>query len=275
MPKRSSESHKGTFGTALIIAGSISFSGAAWLAGNAAYRSGVGSVIMAVTEPVYPVLAREFPEAVWVVCPDQYGFFSEQGAEHLINNLGKTKSILIGPGFGTMETSKKFIEIICSNVKSLPIVVDADGLRLLSQIKNWTKLLPKNSVLTPHPGEMTSLTGLRNRDIQADRVNIAADFAKKWGHVVVLKGAFTVIASPSGETVILPFATSALATAGTGDVLAGMITGFIAQGMNSFEAAYIGAWVHAKAGLAAAKSVGSNAGVIAGDLLLEIPKLLN
>jgi NAD(P)H-hydrate epimerase len=154
------------------------------------------------------------------------------------------------------------------------MVVDADGLKLLAQIKDWDRRLPENSVLTPHPGEMSVLTGLSVDKIQEDRLGSAEKFAKKWGHIVVLKGAFTVIAAPDGRTAVLPVASPALARAGTGDVLAGLIVGLRAQGMGAFEAAVAGAWLHAQAGLAAAEILGSTAGVLAGDLLDEIPDLM-
>jgi hydroxyethylthiazole kinase-like uncharacterized protein yjeF len=274
IPVRKPDGHKGSFGTLMIVAGSERYPGAANLAGKAAYRSGVGLVSMAVARSVHSILAKEFPEAIWVVLPEKDGCISEEGSEILLNNLGKAKALLIGPGFGDMETSGKFIENVIKNIKQIPLVVDADGLRHLCKIKDWFKLLPENSILTPHPGEMAELTGLSIEEIQEDRVKFAEEYAKTWGQIVVLKGAFTVIAAPSGETVIMPFATSALATAGTGDVLAGLIAGFLAQGLSEFKAAYLGVWIHAQAGIAAENTVGSSAGVIAGDLLPEIPPLL-
>jgi len=274
-PSRPEASHKGTFGTLLIAAGSVNYSGAAWLSGKAAYRSGVGMVTLAVPESIYPILAKEFPEATWIPLPEEEGCISKKGADLLLQHLGKVSAILIGPGFGTLGTSGEFIKNFIANIDSIPMIVDADGLRLLGRIKNWHELLPKDSVLTPHPGEMSELTGLPIDEIQANRVKVAEKYAKQWGHVVVLKGAFTVIASPSGETMIMPFASSALATAGTGDVLAGLIAGFIAQGVKPFQAAYLGVGIHAQAGIDAAKEIGSPAGVMAGDLIPQIPSLLN
>lgn len=275
LPSRPEDSHKGTFGTLLIAAGSVNYSGAAWLAGNAAYRSGVGLVTLAVPESIYPILAKEFPEATWIPLPEEEGCISEKGADLLLKQLGKASAILIGPGFGTLGTSGEFIKNFIANINSILMIVDADGLRLLCRIKDWHKLLPAGSVLTPHPGEMSELTGLPIDEIQANRVKVAEKYTKQWGHVVVLKGAFTVIASPLSETMIIPFASSALATAGTGDVLAGLIAGFIAQGVKPFQAAYLGVGIHAQAGIDAAKEIGSSAGVMAGDLIPQIPKLLN
>ncbi len=154
------------------------------------------------------------------------------------------------------------------------MVIDADGLRLLARIKEWHRKLEKPAVLTPHPGEMSALTGLSVDEIQKNRIDIALEYTQKWGHVVVLKGALTVTADPSGKYMLNPAATSALATAGTGDVLAGMITGLIAQGLSGYSAAIAGVWLHAQAGIHAAHRLGSTAPVLARDVLSAIPDAL-
>ena len=155
------------------------------------------------------------------------------------------------------------------------MVIDADGLKLLARVEGWAEKLPKEAVLTPHPGEMAILTGLDIQDIQADRLGTAEKYAREWGHVVVLKGALTVIAEPGGQVRVIPVATSALAHAGTGDVLAGMIAGLRAQGATAFDAATAGAWIHAQCGLLAAEEVGHAASVLAGDLIEVLPEVLN
>jgi NAD(P)H-hydrate epimerase len=149
--------------------------------------------------------------------------------------------------------------------------MDADGLRLLAQLDGWPKLLPPNSVLTPHPGEMAALTGLETQTLQADRIGSAQKFAAEWGHLVVLKGAFTVVAAPDGRATIQPFATSALAHAGTGDVLAGMIAGLIAQGLNAYEAALAATYLHGRAGERAAQKLGTPASVLASEVAAAVP----
>jgi NAD(P)H-hydrate epimerase len=146
-------------------------------------------------------------------------------------------------------------------------VVDADGLRLLAQMEDWPKVLPREAVLTPHPGEMAALTGMEKDALQKDRIGTARKYAAEWGAVVVLKGAFTVVAAPDGRTTVQPFATAALARAGTGDVLAGAITGLLAQGMKPYEAAIAGAYLHGLAGELAAQQLGNTASVLAGDVL--------
>jgi hydroxyethylthiazole kinase-like uncharacterized protein yjeF len=150
------------------------------------------------------------------------------------------------------------------------MVIDADGLNLLSRIESWSATLPKETILTPHPGEMATLTGLAVEDIQLNRLGIAGKYSKAWNQVIVLKGALTVIAAPDGRIFVIPSATSALAKAGTGDVLAGMITGFRAQGLGAVESAICAAWIHAQAGLLAADKVGDGAAVLASDVIESI-----
>ncbi len=298
LPERPVSGHKGTFGTALVVAGSLNYTGAAYLSGKAAYRIGAGLVRLAVPGPLHAALAGQLPEATWLLLPHEMGSISEKAWEVLRRNLEKVDALLFGPGFGQEEPTKAFVKALATN-KPLraarpsigfvsngapepavensplpPLVIDADGLKLLAEVEGWPKLLPGTAVLTPHPGEMAVLTGMEVKDIQADRLKVAQKYAQEWGHVVVLKGALTVIAAPDGQVALIPVATSALATAGTGDVLAGIITGLRAQGLPAFEAATTGAWVHAQAGLRAAEEVGSPASVLAGDVLEAIPSVL-
>ncbi len=293
LPPRPLTAHKGTFGTALVVAGSVNFTGAAWLAGQAAYRCGAGLVTLAVPYPLHAALAGQFPEATWLLLPDELGVIAESAVSVVRQGLGRATALLVGPGFGLEETSLRFLDSLFEAAgaphKSMgfaplqkveaaspqsalpPVVVDADGLKLLSRLPGWQTRLPAPAVLTPHPGEMAVLTGLEKEELLADRIATAEHFARKWGHVVVLKGAFSVVASPDGRTGVIPVATPALARAGTGDVLAGLIVGLRAQGVEAFEAAYAGAWIHAQAGLQAARELGSTAAVLAGDVLRAVP----
>lgn len=302
LPQRTPDSHKGTFGTATLCAGSLNYSGAALLAGKAAGRIGAGLVSLAIPAALHTALAGWFPEAVWVLLPHQMGAISGDAADVLLKSLEKTTALLVGPGLGQEDCTADFIRRLLEGRRKAaahktmgfftaveaneavpsaddfnlpPLVFDADGLRLLARLENWFARLPAVSVLTPHPGEMAALTGLDSQTLQADRVGTAEKFARQWGHVVVLKGAFTVIAGPDGRTAVISVATSALAHAGTGDVLAGIITGLRAQGVPAFEAAAAGAWIHAQAGLAAVEKVGHEASVLAGDVLESIPEVLS
>jgi len=300
LPERALDSHKGTFGTALIAAGSVNYTGAVLLAGEAAYRSGAGLVTLAVPAPVHAALAGQIPEATWVLLPQAMGVIAANASEVLMKNIERATALLIGPGFGAESTTKEFIENLLSG-KSVPkksaarigflheenekkeetnsilppMVVDADGLKLLSQIKDWHTILPASAILTPHPGEMAVLTGLSKEEIQEDRQETARKYAKEWGHVVVLKGAFTAVASPEGRVTVIPVASSALAHAGTGDVLAGIIVGLRAQGLDAFDAAVAGAWIHAQAGLYAADNLGTTASVLASEVLNSISDVLS
>ncbi|MBI1794993.1 MAG: NAD(P)H-hydrate epimerase [Chloroflexi bacterium] len=300
LPERPLDSHKGTFGAALIAAGSVNYTGAALLSGQAAYRVGAGLVTLAVPAPLHTALAGQLPEATWILLPHEVGVISATAAEVLVKNLEHVTALLIGPGLGTEDKTKEFVQNLLSgesapkksssrigflpsegekkeevNGSLPPVVVDADGLKLLAKISDWHKLLPGGSVLTPHPGEMAVLTGLSKEEIQEDRQAIAGKFAKKWGHVVVLKGAFTIVASPDGRTTIIPVASPALARAGTGDVLAGLIVGLRAQGLEAFDAAVAGAWIHAQAGLYAADDLGTSASVLASDVLNSVSDVLS
>lgn len=300
LPVRKPDSHKGTFGTVGVVAGSISYTGAAYLCSEAAYRIGAGLVQIAAPAPLHAALAGQIPEATWVMLPHEAGFIAESAAEELAKHLERITVLVWGPGFGMQDTTSAFVRLLVEGKldrgksKSIgfapsaapgtsgrapgnplpPMVIDADGLKLMARVDNWPKKLPGTAVLTPHPGEMAILTGLSVQEIQADRLGIALRYAREWGHVVVLKGAMTVIAEPGGEVRVIPIATSALAHGGTGDVLTGMIAGLRSQGLSPFAAAVAGAWIHAQSGLVAAEQVGHEASVLAGDLIEALPEVL-
>ena len=274
LPARPLQAHKGAFGTALIVAGSQNYTGAVLLAGEAAYRIGAGLVTLAVTEMIQPMLAGHIPEATWLALPEAGGGVAPAAARVILDNLERVTGLLVGPGFGLAAPTQEFIARFLAGGQYPtqppalpPLVVDADGLKLLARLPEWPALLPQNTVLTPHPGEMSIITGLPRDAIQANRLEIARRSSQEWGHVVVLKGAFTVIAAPDGRAAVIPVASPALARAGSGDVLAGMIVGLLAQGVPPYEAALAAAWIHAQAGLRAADTLGNSACVMAGDLI--------
>jgi ADP-dependent NAD(P)H-hydrate dehydratase / NAD(P)H-hydrate epimerase len=297
LPVRALDSHKGTFGTTLISAGCINYPGAAFLAGKAAYLIGSGLVTMAVPKTVYSILAGHFPEATWLPLPEELGFVAVEAARVILPQLDRASALLIGPGFGLHNTSQEYLSHILHAITAgqtddrfslrelpgtrsakdgfPPVVIDADALKLVSKIDHWWTILPPDSILTPHPGEMAALTGLSKEAIQEDRIQAAQKFSTLWSHIVVLKGAFTVIASPNGSTALIPVATPALARAGTGDVLAGLIAGLRAQGVEAFYAAVLGAWIHAKAGIQAGETLGNPASVLASDVLNAVPSVIS
>ena len=300
LPVRPPDGHKGTFGTLTFVGGSLNYSGAVLLAAGAAGKSGVGLVQAAVPAPLHAALAGANPNPIWILLPHQLGAISGEAANVLLKALDRTTAMLIGPGFGLEDCSTDFLRRLLEGKQNPrgrgklgfvsgpaepskevpdekplpPMVVDADGLKLLARIPDWAAHLPAQSILTPHPGEMAVLTGLAVEEIQSSRLETASKFAQQWGHVVVLKGAFTVIAAPDGRIGVVPVASSALAHAGTGDVLAGLIGGLRAQGLSAFDAASAGAWLHAQTGLSAAARIGHTAAVQASDLLDSLPEVL-
>lgn len=289
LPPRPPDAHKGTFGRALIVAGSANYTGAARLAGAAAVRAGAGLVTLALPASIHSAVAAGLTEATYLLLPHELGVLSEDAAEVLAEHTSQYDAMLLGPGLGREKETVEFVRALLggierraagflrTNERTLqkvflpPLVVDADGLNILAELPDWPSLLPPQTVLTPHPGEMARLMKCTVAEVQADRVEVARQKARQWGHVVVLKGAFTVVAAPDGRTVIEPFANPALATGGTGDVLAGTIVALRAQGLGPFEAAAAGAYLHGLAGELARSALGS-AGVAAGDLPARLPE---
>lgn len=295
VPLRPRSGHKGTFGRVLIVAGSINYPGAAELAARGAYRIGAGLVTMAAPAPLQMALAGALPEATWLLLPHEMGVIAEAAAEVVGKERDQYEAVVFGPGLAAEETTAAFVQRFfaftaatasgrigfvrrseSAAVAATPLgacVLDADGLRLMSRFADWPARLPAGTVLTPHPGEMAGLTGLTVEEIQADRIGVARRFAKLWKCVVVLKGAYTVVASGERACVI-PFATTALAHAGTGDVLAGAIGGLIAQHVESFAAATLAAFAHGRAAELAGLDVGSDRGVLASEVADRLPRAL-
>lgn len=261
LPQRPPNSHKGTYGTALIVAGSGNYIGAPGLAAQAAYHVGTGLVTVAAPQHVVNSLSVRLYEPTWLpITP-------EDAPQKISDALGKVDSVLLGPGWGQEDTTRDLLTHVLHKSNLPSLVIDADGLNLLAQMNEWWKQLPKNTVITPHPGEMARLSGLDIETVQKNRWQLAAEKAALWNVVLVLKGAHTLIATPEGLIAALPFKTDALAKAGTGDVLAGVITGFLAQGIDSFDAAICGSYVHGLAGERAARKRGSTRSVIASDVI--------
>jgi hydroxyethylthiazole kinase-like uncharacterized protein yjeF len=295
LPARPAAAHKGTFGKALVVAGSVNYAGAAYLAAGSATRVGTGLVTLAPPQAIYPIVAARLVEATYLLLPHDMGVLAPDAVNVLSEKVGDYDALLLGPGFGQEKPTGEFLsqllggqkglhkrrlgfardenkgeQVVSEGVKLPPLVVDADGLNLLANIEDWWRQLPPETVLTPHPGEMARLMGSQTEKVQADRIGCAAQMAAKWGHIVVLKGAFTVVAAPDERVTVLPFANPAMATAGSGDVLAGAIVGMRAQGLAPFEAALVGAYLHGLAGELARDALG-DAGVVAGDLMGLLP----
>jgi len=279
LPKRRADAHKGTFGRAMIAAGSLNYTGAAYLSSSAAAHAGAGLVTLAIPAPLHAVLAGALPEITWLPLPGPEGVHTADGAARLISALAGYDALLIGPGLTTQAGAREFIAALFGpdgldrEAWQGRIVVDADALNLLAAEPDWPARLPPQSIVTPHPGEMARLTGSSPEAINALRIESARRYAETWGHVVVLKGAHTVIAEPGGRAGVLPFALPVLATAGSGDVLAGAIVAMLAQGLPPYAAAVCGAYLHGHAGLIVQRDV-SIAGVIARDFISRLPEAL-
>ena len=278
LPDRLPSAHKGTFGKALIVAGSLNYIGAAYLASAAATRVGAGVVTLATAHSLVPPLAAKGAEVTYLPLPESSsGTLKREAINDLVPELEHYESLLLGCGLGQTPSVLEFLKDLLSAEAFPPhqgFVIDADGLNNLAAIPSWWKSLPPGTcVLTPHPREMERLLGTPVAEVQRDRVGVARQAAEKWQQTVVLKGAFTVVADPAGRQSLNPFASAALATAGTGDVLAGAIVGFLAQGLPPFQAAAGGAYVHGLAGQLLSKEIG-DAGVIASDLLPTLPRAI-
>ena len=273
LPKRPETGHKGTFGTCLVVAGTRQYTGAAYLTGKAAYRAGCGLVNVATRSDVRDSLSGRLIEAVWTILPEQGQGYHPSGIDLLRSPVEKAAALVMGPGWGVQAANQEFLEALLSILPNeLPTVIDADGLKLLTGIDQWWQKVPDQTVLTPHPGEMAQLTGLSIGKIQANRWEIASKYAGEWGVTLVLKGALTVIAMPGGELVISPISDSALGTAGSGDILTGVIGGLMAQGLNAHDSAILGVWLQGQAGIQAHHCFGDPACVTALDILNALPK---
>ena len=276
LPERPADGHKGTFGNVVVAAGSRRFPGAARLAAEAAARSGCGLVTIAAPASIQPLLVA-FPDATHEPLPDQHGAHTPEGARVLLQALqaGRARALLVGPGLGLSDGTRGFVQHLLAGLHTVEdiqtVVFDADALTVLSEETGWHTRFAAERVLTPHPGEMARLVGRSVEEVQTTRLATALEVARATGSVVVLKGAGTVIAAPDGRARISDIATSALAHAGTGDVLAGLIAGFAAQGMPGFEAACAAVWVQGEAARQVS-SIYGDASMLASDLVRALPE---
>jgi hydroxyethylthiazole kinase-like uncharacterized protein yjeF len=257
LSKREPSTHKGDYGRVLIVAGSSGMTGAAVLAARGALRSGAGLTYLAVPKKLVDLVDPVTPEAITLPFED-------------IKKI-KADAIAVGPGLGiskqTQKLLKSLIPISCS------LIIDADGLNVIAKKPS---LLSKaggrrpNVILTPHPGEMSRLMKKNIKYIQENRVKVTKEAAKRFGCIVVLKGHKTVIADPAGKTFVNPTGNPGMASGGVGDVLCGMIAGFAAQKIASWDAALLGVYLHGLAGDLAAREKGEYS-MIASDLVEKIP----
>jgi NAD(P)H-hydrate epimerase len=274
VPRRPKDAHKGTFGTAVVLAGSLGLTGAAYLASTAAARTGAGLVRLLVAGSIYPILAAKCTEVMATpVAELAPGAVGHEAYDSILGQLATAQAGVLGPGLGRDASTWRLVVELAIHAQC-PLVIDADGLNALAGAPDAKRKLSDTCILTPHPGELSRLTGKTASAINADRTAAAREAAKEWGAIVVLKGARTVVAHPDGRTSEDPHEVPALASGGTGDVLAGIIGGLVAQGCEPFVASVTGVYVHGAAGRRISARIGDS-GLLASDLLPEIPQVMN
>jgi NAD(P)H-hydrate epimerase len=273
LPKRPLISHKGSFGKIMAIAGSVNYIGAAYLACTGTIRVGAGLTTLAIGRSLQTVMATKLTEVTFLPLPESGSNISTIEAIQLLSShLPQYNVLLMGCGIGQNQATTDLIKSLLMNQQiKLPLpVIDADGINILSKFPTWTQHLKDQAILTPHTGELSRLLNKTIEEIQNNRIGIALEAATKFNKIIVLKGAYTVIASPEGKVRVSPFANPGLASAGTGDVLAGAIAGIAAQGVSPMDAASCGVYLHGLAGEIVREKLGDT-GMLASDLLPVLP----
>jgi len=272
--KREPEAHKGDFGHVLLLGGSPGMTGALCLAALGAIRTGAGLVTAGVPRSLNPILEQKLTEVMTKPLPESdKGYIGRDALETILEMAVKADVVAIGPGMGVSPEGEVLLTELLPRLNK-PVVIDADGLNLLSKIvaadKKFAAKLPKDTVLTPHPGEMARLLQVSTEEVQKERIKIAENFAASWGITLVLKGAKTIVACPDGRTYLNTTGNPGMATGGTGDVLTGMIAGLMGQKYDCRTAAALGVFLH---GLAADKAVciTGEYSLTAGDIIDYLP----
>ena len=268
LPKRQAWAHKGSCGRVLVVAGSKGLTGAAYLTSSGALRAGAGLVTLGIGKSLHDIMEIKLTEVMTKSLPDREGSLSIEALEEIVNLAAASDVVALGPGLGSDDETVVLVRELVKKI-TCPLVLDADGINALvghTDILTETGALP---ILTPHPGELARVTGISIDKINSDRVNVARECARLFESILVLKGAGTVVAFPDGEVYINITGNAGMATGGSGDVLTGVIAGFLAQGLSSHDAALCGVYVHGLAGDIAAKK--GKIGMTAGDLLPAIP----
>jgi ADP-dependent NAD(P)H-hydrate dehydratase / NAD(P)H-hydrate epimerase len=267
LPLRPLDGHKGTFGKVLIVAGSHRYWGAPLLGALGALRAGSGLVALCVPQSIRATIAGQLPEATFVPVADEE-ILGGETAVSLHQSTADFDAILIGPG---LADAADFMQTFFGPNRPdplPPLVIDADGLNQLATLDDWPAHLPPSSILTPHPGEMARLVGLPLAQLkQQNRLELAQTQAIHWQQIVVLKGAYTVVAAPNSRCTVIPFANPGLGTAGSGDVLAGVLVSLLGQGVDRYEAAVLGCYLHALAGAL----TDTDSGLLAHEIADKLP----
>ena len=272
LPLRDETGHKNTFGHVLVLAGSQGMMGAAYLASKAVLRSGAGLVTVGVPQSQAPFFNLALPEAITLALPEtEKGTLAAEAWPIIKANLAGKKALVFGPG---LKTEKGIKELLTKIIQfKMPLVLDADGLNVLAHEPELLAQKKAPLILTPHPGEMARLLKITTEQVLKNPVDVALQAANTFQAITVLKGVVTIITTLEQEVYINSTGSSALATAGTGDVLAGLIAGLLAQGLSTKKAALLGVYLHGLAGEIVAAEKGER-GVIAGDVVEAVPLAL-
>ncbi len=271
LPERKRDTNKGDYGHVFVIAGSIGFTGSAALCSQAALLSGSGLVTLGICKSLNPILARKLTEVMTKPLPETgKQSLSEKALPEILKFSKKADCVAIGPGLSRNPATQRLVRKLVVSLDK-PVVLDADGINALEKNTGSLKRARAPIIITPHPGEMSRLTGFSIKNITAAKEKVAKDFAKKYNVVCVLKGRGTVVARSDGKVFINTTGNPGMAKGGTGDVLTGMIASFVGQGIRPFEAAKLGVYLHGLAGDLAAKEKGE-ASMLASDLLDKIPE---
>jgi len=277
LPHRDPRAHKGNTGRALVVGGAPGMTGAPVLAARAAARSGAGYVRVAAPSSLADLLASQLVEPMVVGCgEDERRTLSGSAREAIEAEAERAGAVAVGGGLSTRPRAAALVRDLATHLPR-PLVLDADALTALAPAEDRLvpalRLAPAPRVLTPHLGEMARLTGLSPTELEARRIDTARGWAQRWGATLVLKGAPTVVAAPDGHASVNPTGSAVLATAGTGDVLTGVLVAFLAEGMAPYDAARAAAWVHGRAGELAEAEIGS-LGVVASDVVERLPRAI-
>ncbi|MBI4227518.1 MAG: NAD(P)H-hydrate dehydratase [Candidatus Omnitrophica bacterium] len=268
--RRRPATHKGDYGRVLVVGGSIGLTGAPALCALGALRSGAGLVALAVPESMYVVVAAHIPEAMPTPLPEATGgYLSSASIPAVLALAARADVVALGPGLSRAPATQQCVRRLLPKLPR-PLVLDADGLNAVAERPELVRRARAPVILTPHPGELARLLGCSVEAIQRDRVRAAVSTARAWRAIVVLKGYRTVIADPSGKTVVNTTGNPGMATGGMGDVLAGVIAALVGQGFSPFDAAATGAHLHGLAGDLAARELGP-VGLLASDVAARLP----
>ena len=270
LKKRSRDSHKGDFGHVFILAGSRGLTGAAALCSNAALRSGAGLVTLGIPASLNSIMSRKLTEVMTIsLAETKEGTLSLKAEGDILKKIKTSDVVVLGPGLSQYPETQKLINRLILKIGK-PMVMDADALNAISKNTGALKKIKSRFAVTPHPGEMSRLINKSMEYVKNNRLIVAKKFSHDYNAVVVLKGAGTVVAAPDGKYYINTTGNPGMATAGSGDVLTGIIAGLLGQRLNMFNAARLGVYIHGLAGDLAAKDKGE-IGLIAGDILEKIP----